>query len=376
MSREASLHLPQRGGRAARAPHYDVVIIGGGYAGVVAAIHLLRRASPPRLAIIEPSVRLGRGVAYATRLSCHLLNTRAKHMSLRNDDDQHYTRWAQARAQARSENKDTAPRVDENSFTPRGWFGDYVGQELNVAVNQAGATFTHLRYSAMYCEQVERGLWSIGLSDGRCLYAPLVILAVWNTPRRTGGFPGLRSPDARVVHAWDLQSRPPRPDADVLIVGTGLSMVDALLTLERHDHRGHIHAVSRHGLIPQAHSDNHGCCEPLTSVGLRALVRELRGSVEEDRRAGRPWQWRMDAARHQAQALWRGLTILERQRFLRHARSYWDAHRHRIAPEVALQLHALKNTGRLTINKGGIGEIRATSAPRYLRSAGGDAAGS
>ncbi|MBA2490424.1 MAG: FAD/NAD(P)-binding protein [Gammaproteobacteria bacterium] len=114
MSREASLHLPQRGGRAARAPHYDVVIIGGGYAGVVAAIHLLRRASPPRLAIIEPSVRLGRGVAYGTRLSCHLLNTRAKHMSLRNDDDQHYTRWAQARAQARG----GAAGVDESSFTP------------------------------------------------------------------------------------------------------------------------------------------------------------------------------------------------------------------------------------------------------------------
>ncbi len=245
---------------------------------------------------------------------------------------------------------------------PRGWFGDYVCQELNVAVNQAGAVFTHLRYSAMYCEQVERGLWSIGLSDGRCLYAPLVILAVGNTPRRTGGFPGLRSPDARVLHAWDLQSQPPRPDADVLIVGTGLSMVDALLTLERHDHRGHIHAVSRNGLIPQAHSDDHGCCEPLTSVGLRALMRELRGGVEEARRTGRPWQWRMDAARHQAQALWRGLTIPERQRFLRHARSYWDAHRHRIAPEVALQLNALKDRGRLTIHKGRIGEIRATSA--------------
>lgn len=139
-------------------------------------------------------------------------------------------------------------------------------------------------------------------------------------------------------------------------------MVDALLTLERHDHQGHIHAVSRHGLIPQAHSDNHGRGEPLTGVGLRALMRELRSGVEEARRMGRPWQWRMDATRHQARALWRGLTLPERQRFLRHARSYWDSHRHRIAPEIALQLQTLRQSGRLTIHKGRVGEIRATSA--------------
>ncbi|MGH8501711.1 MAG: FAD/NAD(P)-binding protein [Gammaproteobacteria bacterium] len=111
-----------RSRHAARAPKYDVIIIGGGYAGVAAAIHLLRQSPvPPRLAIVEPRVRLGRGVAYDTRLSCHLLNTRAKHMSLRPDDEQHYTRWAQARA----ETKDPAPGVGENCFTPRGWFGDY-----------------------------------------------------------------------------------------------------------------------------------------------------------------------------------------------------------------------------------------------------------
>ncbi len=138
-------------------------------------------------------------------------------------------------------------------------------------------------------------------------------------------------------------------------------MVDALLTLERQRHRGKIHAVSRHGLLPQAHSDNHGRAEPLTGVGLRALVRELREGVEEAKRMGRPWQWRMDAARHQAQALWRGLTLTERQRFLRHARAYWDSHRHRIAPEIALQLQAFKQSGRLIIHRGRVGEVRATS---------------
>ncbi len=341
---------------SAHRSHFDVLIIGGGYAGVVSAIHILRRMhGAVRLAVIEPRARLGRGVAYDTSLSCHLLNTRAHRMSLRPDDPQHYARWAQARATAENH-----PAVDENSFTPRAWFGDYVEQELKTALAEGGS-LVHLRQFAVSCERVGSASWAVDLADGRRILTPLVVLAVGNLPRRSGGLPGLSSPDSRVLHAWDLPVHEVSSDADVLILGTGLTMVDTALSLDARGHRGAIHAVSRHGQMPLAHADEHGRAAPLEGVRLRQLIRELRNAARIATRANQPWQWQMDAVRHQAQSLWHGLTITERKRFLRHARTFWDVHRHRIAPEIAQRIQRLQKTEMLVVHRARLGEIKASA---------------
>ena len=43
------------------------------------------------------------------------------------------------------------------------------------------------------------------------------------------------------------------PDAPVVMLGTGLTMVDAAISLLDRGHRGPIHALSRRGLCPQRH---------------------------------------------------------------------------------------------------------------------------
>jgi hypothetical protein len=43
------------------------------------------------------------------------------------------------------------------------------------------------------------------------------------------------------------------------------------------------------------------------------------------------------------------MSLAQRQRFVRHARAYWDVHRHRVAPEVQTQLSSLRAAGRLEI---------------------------
>ena len=60
--------------------------------------------------------------------------------------------------------------------------------------------------------------------------------------------------DAPFVSPWeDPRSWNAAPDSTILILGTGLTMVDASIALSESGHRGPIVALSRRGLLPQAH---------------------------------------------------------------------------------------------------------------------------
>lgn len=332
---------------------YDIAIVGGGYAGAVVAIETLRLARRPlRLCVIEPRAELGRGVAYATQDAAHRLNTRAKRMSLVAGDDGHFTAWAQARER---ELGAVAP-VDEDSFVPRGWFGRYVGEQLDAALRASGSALDHRRVRAADLTTDFEG-WCLHLDGDAPVVARQAVLALGNLPRRQAALPGLGSRDARVLHAWDVGEARAERDSAVLVIGTGLTMVDALLSLRARGHGGVIHAVSRHGALPLAHSDHHGRAQPLLSRNLRVALRELRLGCELDKSTGRPWQWRIDANRHHAQALWIGLSPAEKRRFLRHARSYWDVHRHRIGAPISAQIDAERNAGTLRVHRGRVGVI-------------------
>ncbi|TDU32435.1 putative NAD(P)/FAD-binding protein YdhS [Panacagrimonas perspica] len=332
---------------------FDLAVIGGGYAGAVTVLETLRLARRPlRIAVVETRAELGRGIAYSTHDPEHRLNTRAKRMSLVAGDDDHFTRWARAHANASA----WPEPVDEDSFVPRDWFGRYVSEVVGAAVAESNSTVEHRRDAVLDLTTDLAG-WSLHLRHTGSLVARHAILAIGNLPRRQPALPGLDSPDARVLHAWDVARAAVDPEASALIVGTGLTMIDALLSLRAKGHRGPVHAISRHGALPLAHSDLHGRAQPLLSRSLRVAARELRLGCELDKSSGRPWQWRIDANRHHAQALWIGLTPAEKRRFLRHARSLWDVHRHRVGEGVRARLDAQIESGGLRIHTGRVGII-------------------
>jgi uncharacterized NAD(P)/FAD-binding protein YdhS len=62
----------------------------------------------------------------------------------------------------------------------------------------------------------------------------------------------------------------------------------------------------------------------------------------------------VDSLRPHSRALWQSLPLDQHRRFLRHARPWWDVHRHRIAPEVAGTLKRMIAGGRLEIAAGRI----------------------
>jgi uncharacterized NAD(P)/FAD-binding protein YdhS len=152
----------------------------------------------------------------------------------------------------------------------------------------------------------------------------------------------------------------------VLIIGTGLTMVDTVLSLVEAGHGGRITALSRRGLVPRSHANPAPPPAPveLGEVPLgsvRTLARWLRRrSAEVGFRAA------VDSLRPHSHAIWQSFDDADEQRFIRHARPWWDIHRHRIAPDVGATLKALIGEGRLQVMAGRLaslteddGEVRA-----------------
>ena len=71
------------------------------------------------------------------------------------------------------------------------------------------------------------------------------------------------------------------------------------------------------------------------AVWLRSLCLTIKSE-------GGDWRSVIDALRPHTQRLWRSMSLVQRRRFLRHARPYWDLHRHRMAPEIEEQMAALR----------------------------------
>ena len=304
---------------------------------------------------------MGRGVAYSTNETAHLLNVRAEGMSAWAGEPDHFaSRFAQEGG-------------DKRGFAQRRLFGRYLGEILDDAV--ASGCTERVHATALAAKRHGDG-WRVELDDGSALDVKALALAVGN--QEPEGLSAFASAGRRFVgNPWGEQARAAVADLaesgePALLVGTGLTMVDLVLSLDAAGYRGHIVALSRRGLIPRSHAD----FDP-APVEHDELPRGLRGMFRWLRRRSAEVGWRaaIDSLRPHSHALWQGLNSCEQRRFLRHVRPWWDVHRHRIAPEVAATVTRMIGEGRLEIVGGRIIEARETARGlevQYRRRSSGD----
>ncbi|MET0380186.1 MAG: FAD/NAD(P)-binding protein, partial [Spongiibacteraceae bacterium] len=337
-----------------------------GFCGTLAAVQLLRKPSDQnlRVVLIERHQPIGRGVAYGTAQDCHLLNVPAGRMSPLADDDAHFLNYLQR----------THPEIDGGYFAPRRRYGEYLHWLLDNAERDSAGRHELLRVhdQAVDIENTPSNAARITLEGGNMVAANYVILA--------SGVAGMRNPeiaaggeffsDLRYIADPWLSCALDRIDAryPVLLVGTGLTAVDIVISLRQRGFLQPIHALSRHGLLPIAHRASH---HPLhialpaalddTAIGTRATLHILRRYVAEVNKSGTDWRDVMVALRPLTAQLWHKLHRGERARFLRHCQAYWEVFRHRLPPSVATELSAMLRLGALQIHAGRIAEIRATA---------------
>lgn len=340
-----------------------LVVVGGGLAGTLVTVHLLRLASAGTcITLIERTPPVGRGVAYGTECGEHLLNVPAGKMGAFAEAPDHFVRWVGERLGRAGYPSQVGP----DDFLPRRIYGDYIASVFAKARVQASTeiVFSNVSGEVTDIEERSEGRARLFLADGRTFEADRVVLALGNLP---GEYP-IRRPlpfyhGRRYVHVpWRAEVLEGiGHDQDVLIVGAGLTANDIIVQLDRLGHRGVVHALSRRGLRPQEqrlglapHRAFLDCAALPTTV--RALLHLIRGEV----RAGGDWRAVVDAMRPFSHALWRGFSWDERARFMRHVRPFWEVHRHRIAPEVAEKLARLEASGRVRFYAGRLEALRET----------------
>jgi uncharacterized NAD(P)/FAD-binding protein YdhS len=335
-----------------------IAIIGGGFSGTMTAVNLARLSTRPlRVCLINGGHPAGRGVAYGTRRPEHLLNVAARNMSAFPDHPTHFLDWLRTR----TEYSDLPDPVLRDTFAPRRVYGDYL-QSVLFAYRQPVDDRTPVRVEPIddTATDVANGPNGavISLASGKTVDADRVVLATGNqrpTPLPAQGEP-FRHP-AYIEDPWaDWADRRTPPGRDVILLGTGLTMVDVFLTLSEAGWQGTVHAVSRHGLLPQSHfrGIEYPDFPPLEPehLGLAGLVEQVEHHCGRLRQLGANPAICVDKLRPHTQKIWRQFTTDEKRQFLTRYSARWNVTRHRIAESVHARLTAAVSSGRLRVHTG------------------------
>lgn len=350
------------GAMTARIEPLRLAIVGGGFTGAAVATHALTSdARPLSIHVIEPAAKLGRGAAYGTMDRDHRINVPSDRMSLFTADPTHFTRWL-------FDNKwlPDAESVDPlgRCYPPRSAFAAYIEDMLAEGARRRAtrASLRHHQTRAVALAREDQG-FRVELEDGASLQVDRVAICTGHVP----GAPCRVADDAArhprfIASPWTSDSLAAVGQSDrVLIVGTGLTMVDVAASLARRDHRGPMVAVSPRGFLPRDQGsfvdgiDLFEGARPRTALELlrllRTTVRQHDGELD--------WQSIVDALRRRLHQIWPSLPPRERLRVVRRLLPFWEIHRFRAAPQGAAAVARLRAQGTLTVERARVIEVDA-----------------
>ncbi len=329
----------------------DVAVIGGGAAGAAAFGELLTRFDAGTVHWIVGQHAPGRGVAYGTGDDRHLLNVRASAMGVFQEHAEDFIQHASRQL----------GQVKGTDFLPRRIFGDFIQAQVGAridAARRAGRSFRiHPESAREIVSRGERG-YAVRVGADRWLEVGQVVRAVGalaQRPLRAVSTTALAS-GAYELDPWRLDRHPSAPRR-VMVIGTGLTAVDTLLSAALRWPHAELVAVSRHGLLPFTHSAmplapyarqeelNRALLSSDGAAHMFRLVRQAMQSAAGDAE----WRSIIDGMRPVNAQLWQQLSHARRRQFLRHVRWVWEAARHRMAPATGEAINQLHEEGRLQV---------------------------
>ena len=366
-----------------------IIIIGGGFSGSAAAVHLVRR-SPAALAItiVEPRLHVGGGLAYSSDDPDHRINGQPRMHSLDPTRPGMFAAWCETN-EALAADPD-ALVANGTQFMRRSTYRAYL--EETVSCHSAwptGSSITHHHDSAVDVLPEAQG-WTVVTAAGARLPCAMVILACGHTRARLPRpFAAGLAQHARIIA--DPLASPRLPDVPstdrVLVLGSSLTAYDTVSTLLTAGHSGPLDVVSRRGLRPRPQRPPPGPGEPplppmlertamhpepfIHNAGpaptVRKLLRALREEIRTQARAGNAWDHSFDHLRDMMGQLWPTLAVAEKRRFFRQLRAWYDVHRFRVPPQNSAIVHAAEQRGQVRFRAAMIEGVESASQDTALR---------
>ncbi len=333
-----------------------IAIIGAGASGTVTAIQLMQKLQvPATIYLIEKNPEtLFRGVAYSSVLPYQPLNVQAGRMSIYNQAPDDFYDWLKAHKQDESETE-----ITRDSFVSRRWFGDYLVASFEQ--EKARSQWVTVEIVISSCNNLDfdfnSSQYKLELSNGNNLSTQYVVFACGNEQPGAVIEPAATAQlDGRYVeNPWLSDTlKQIQAEEDVLVIGNGLTMVDHVVSLMKQQHKGKIYTISRNGYLPLQHDDiqhftfevSH---EPTKSEEILSLLKQ---NIAKATLLKVSWQNVMDAMRPHTSRFWKGLSLTQKDLFLKKLRTYWEIHRHRMPQASANALQQLQQSGQLEVLAG------------------------
>jgi uncharacterized NAD(P)/FAD-binding protein YdhS len=332
-----------------------ILVIGNGAAAAATVYNLCRQSKDKiEITVVGESSSLGAGMAYGTIYREHLLNVPVGKISAAADNSDHFFDWLN------SNKASIAPELrsfDRTSFMPRSVYAKYLGALVRDTLTESThASFQEKRARALGAEE-NSGALSVLCSDGQTLHCDHLVLAMGNRPPRFPGKHSSMSFPSAVSNPWDKSadfSELQNSDT-VVLLGTGLTAVDVLTRLRTEGFMGTVIMLSRHGLLPQPHQAHDAVAIDWANSGH--TPRELLRTFKQALLSGSNWRGTIDSLRPHTQRLWLGFSNWQKRQFLRHLRTIWDTHRHRMAGSVASFMQNELESGNTSIVSGQLASV-------------------
>ena len=325
----------------------EIVIVGDGFAAAIMLIHLLRKGVPATSITLVGLGVIGQGNAYSCASQSYRLNVREDLLITFSDDPLHFARWAQNHIQ------DPEAKTTAGYFYRRHDFGRYVSELVS---HELGSRQLH-HIAARVTKILRRGDdWSLRLGTHDEFIAKQLIIATGNAPPIWPCNVNLKLGSPAWIHTHLVENpwtgeylQEIDSHEDIILLGGGLTALDAINALVEQGHRGMINVITPRKIFPPVQAPWQRKQEPKWPKQLspRGLIRFIREYLPSADATSSEWQCAWEELRVNLNMIWQQFSSSQRFILLKRVGWIWSLYRFRAAPQTIASYEQLRKKNQI-----------------------------